>query len=1359
MPKIYTFLFAFFILTGFTARSQCSTIQPLTLATSTSVTLSGSGNWVLGGCNQNAFGQEQIYQFTAPVTGTYILNILSASGGYIDYYYKPVSAGCSPSGWTCIIDVNGISSIPIGTLTAGTQYYLLADAEGTGSRTHSFSVSAVTTLTTVGNLSPFTTCLGSPSGQQSFTVEGNGLTSNINITAPSGFQVSLNANSGYAASLSLAPSSGIVATTPIYVRLTGATAGTFSGNVSCTATGATTQDIPVSGTVNPIPDVNPISNQTVCRNSTTTAVNFTGAVPGTIYNWTNNNTATGLAASGVGNIASFTTTNSTNAPITSTVTVTPQFGSTPPELLYYKFDGSGTSVPNLASNPPAGTANATINGFLTQVTAGNCGGRLKGAAGNNFTNYVSTGWAPNFTGSFTISFIADGFVSNAGTSFLAGFFNSGNPSNSLYLSFGGAVFSMDVQGNKWVTTTPVISGLHTVTFVYDAPALVIRAYLDGVLSNTTTLPQPLLVSGNAFHVGAFANDFGFNPSLRSAQSMDEFRMYSRALSLAEIQALVNSCTAGVACDGTPETFTITVNPSPVVNPISSQNICTGNNTTAINFTGNVAGATYNWTNSNPSIGLAASGTGNIASFTAINAGTTTETATITVTPVDPNSSCPGTPESFTISVSPVPTGTATPASQTICSESAINTISFTGNVPGITFDWTRDNLATVTGIPGVGNGNISGTFINTTNAPVTVTFTVTPSLGGCVGTPFDVTVIVKESLPVATVSPTSQTICSGNITDIVPSANYAGTTFSWTRDNTTSVTGISASGTGTISGTLFNTTTLPVTVTFTITPNHNGCNGTPVTATVVVNAIPTIICPADIVTGTDNGVCGAAVNYIPTVTGIPAPDLTYTFNGSTTGSGIGSGSGSLFNVGVTTVTITATNSCGTTNCSFTITVTDTENPTINCPAAIQANTDAGTCAASIATPNPVTADNCIVTELTWTLSGATTGASPATGINNIGTQLFNKGLTTITYLVKDAAGNTATCSYTVTVRDLENPVITCSPNITVTTQQGVCVAEVPYSITATDNCPGAITQLVSGLASGAAFPIGTTTVTWKAIDAAGNESANCSFTVTVLDGQLPVIATQPANRTVCAQSNASFTVTASNVVAYQWQQWNGTAWVNINGANSATYTINNVTLAMNTSSYRVILTGLCTTITSNAATLFVNPLPTIFITANPASILPAQTAAITATTNPATGGSFVWSYNGTAISGATGPVLTSLRVDNIGTYRAVYTDANGCVATSADVTLSGLASEKLWVYPNPNKGQFQARFYNQTGEVATARVFNAAGQLVYQKAITTGIAYSQLSIDLTGHAPGMYVVKIIGSSGRELAAKQLLVFF
>jgi len=62
----------------------------------------------------------------------------------------------------------------------------------------------------------------------------------------------------------------------------------------------------------------------------------------------------------------------------------------------------------------------------------------------------------------------------------------------------------------------------------------------------------------------------------------------------------------------------------------SQTVVNGASTTAINFTG--TGCRYTWVNNNQAIGLAASGTGNIASFTAVNKGTTPITATITATP-------------------------------------------------------------------------------------------------------------------------------------------------------------------------------------------------------------------------------------------------------------------------------------------------------------------------------------------------------------------------------------------------------------------------------------------------------------------------------------------------------------------------------------------------------------------------------------------------------------------------------------------------------------------------------------------------------------------------------------------------------
>ena len=66
----------------------------------------------------------------------------------------------------------------------------------------------------------------------------------------------------------------------------------------------------------------------------------------------------------------------------------------------------------------------------------------------------------------------------------------------------------------------------------------------------------------------------------------------------------------------PITFKITVNPTATVTTPANQNICNGAPTNTITFSGPVT-----WTNNADVHWLAASGSGNIPSFTATNAGT------------------------------------------------------------------------------------------------------------------------------------------------------------------------------------------------------------------------------------------------------------------------------------------------------------------------------------------------------------------------------------------------------------------------------------------------------------------------------------------------------------------------------------------------------------------------------------------------------------------------------------------------------------------------------------------------------------------------------------------------------------------
>ena len=94
----------------------------------------------------------------------------------------------------------------------------------------------------------FSTTAGTPSAAQTVSVSGSSLTGNVTITPPAGYQVSSDGIT-FSSSVSLTPVSGSVAATTISVRLSGASAGSFSGDVSFASTGATTQTRAVSGTV------------------------------------------------------------------------------------------------------------------------------------------------------------------------------------------------------------------------------------------------------------------------------------------------------------------------------------------------------------------------------------------------------------------------------------------------------------------------------------------------------------------------------------------------------------------------------------------------------------------------------------------------------------------------------------------------------------------------------------------------------------------------------------------------------------------------------------------------------------------------------------------------------------------------------------------------------------------------------------------------------------------------------------------------------------------------------------------------------------------------------------------------------
>lgn len=282
-------------------------------------------------------------------------------------------------------------------------------------------------------------------------------------------------------------------------------------------------------------------------------------------------------------------------------------------------------------------------------------------------------------------------------------------------------------------------------------------------------------------------------------------------------------------------------------------------------------------------------------------------------------------------------------------------------------------------------------------------------------------------------------------------------------------------------------------VTYTTTDASGNSETCSFEVTVTDTEAPTFTgCPANINAGNTIGSCGATVTWTAPTANDNCVGVTVTSSHN---------SGDFFPIGSTTVNYTATDGSGLIGtCSFTVTVTDSENPVISgCPG--NDSIPAGQFCFTIV-PNYVTSisytDNCP--------TGLSVAQNPLAGT-------LAGADTPITITVTDASGNVDVCSFMLILEDQTAPVISCPLNQTATIASGCSYVLADYtgSASVSDNCDGSPVVTQSPLAG--TTVTGVQTITLVAVDASGNFS-NCSFTVTPIDTENPVI-TCPGDITTC----------------------------------------------------------------------------------------------------------------------------------------------------------------------------------------------------------------------------------------------------
>ncbi len=546
--------------------------------------------------------------------------------------------------------------------------------------------------------------------------------------------------------------------------------GTISVAPTYTNNGVTCQGSSISFDliVNPMPTINPISNQTLCLGDLTTTIDPSGPIPNTIFNWTNNSNSIGLGASGAGIINSFLGLNSTNQANSATISYTPTYTNN-------NVTCSGQSIQvGIVVNPVPILQSISNIEICAQSNVS-----VPFLTTNNISNTVFQWTNSNsqiglpLNGEGSISFYAQNSTSSPISATIS--------VTALYVQSGDTCVGSIEVFTIVILPTPTINPISNQTICANnlSNAISFQANYSGVIFNwsNTNSNIGLGTSGN----GNIAPFTGTNNGTNPIQGL--------------LTVTPSLTTNSQVCSGTPVNATVTINPLPLINTIPNTTYCEGEFINVV-FSSNISSnVTYDWTNSNSSNGIGSSGNGNI-NFTGSNNNLVNETSSFEVTPIFSFNGvyCPGISTTFNIEI--IPTPTINPLSDiTLCNGSPVDEILFSSPYTTADFNWTN-SIPTI-GIAATGVGNIPdfNAINNSTTNPIVSSVFVTPFISQsnltCAGIPenFNITI-----LPSTTINPISnQLYCNQEFTQFIPITG-TGNSFSWSNDNMN--IGLGNTGTG-----------------------------------------------------------------------------------------------------------------------------------------------------------------------------------------------------------------------------------------------------------------------------------------------------------------------------------------------------------------------------------------------------------------------------------------------------------------------------------------------------------------------------------------------------------------------------------
>lgn len=835
------------------------------------------------------------------------------------------------------------------------------------------------------------------------------------------------------------------------------------------------------------------------------------------------------------------------------------------------------------------------------------------------------------------------------------------------------------SGGCLTAFTPVVANVYQKPNVTSATSKSICAGASVNLPLTSDIPSTLrwvAVSSTPI--------FGESTTLQTGSTIND-GLNTVSLVPETITYNVTAIATNGGCASSTQAVTITVNPLPQMMNTATKTICSGasvNQSLVPNLS-----ATTTW--------IAASNAQVAGESTTLKTGatindvlsitsTTPQTVTYTVTPTSTiGGSCVGPTQTITITVNPTPTITS-PNTVAICSGASVN-LPLTSNITS-SYSWIAAANANVVGesTAAVSSSTINNTLTSNATTPQQITYTVTPTSGGCAGTTATVVVTVNPK-PTVT-SGQSITTCSGVALNFPLTSGVAGTTFDQIATDNTLVTGepLTTITGNAITNTLSTTSAFAQTVNYTITPKvtATGCTGASQAIVVTVNPAVT---GAATITASQTNVCVAGTNVTFNVSNLTGGGTTPVYQWKLNNSNVGTNSATYNTTAlvsgdqvkcVITSNATCVSSSTITSNTITITSTGTVTPTI------AIGNSSSVCAGQSVQFSSVITDGGANPSYQWKLNGNNVGANTAT---HTFSSLNNGDIVTCVLTSSASCLTTSTVtsnSFTVTV--------TANPTIVSALNDTACLGTNAI-LTATASSGAYVNWYTTS--SGGNNPTSSNTIAVVNINAnttyyaeAVLNAGTCKsvtrtpVTAVVKNPTVPTITINASSTSVCSGSSVTFTSSITEGGASPTYKWYKNGQLVSGNATYSSILINSGDQIYCELTSSATCVNPSITVSNTITMTNGNVTPTVTVSSSQTSYCAGSIATFTATpTNGGNAPAYQWKLNGNNVGSNSANYSSSTLTDGDQVSCTMTSNAS-CVST----TTANSAAYTVSIDPTPN---------------------------------------------------------------------------